>query len=204
MTAETRFRNVVNDGGLDDWLAERRRLGQDLGAEVWDGVYHVGLHARSNHGKLAHRLSAELHSRARAKRLNPTGEFIFGQEDDYRIPDMGWTSADVEDSALFVPRVEIVVEMESPGDETWAKVPFYFARAVAEVWVVSPHTRTVRAGVGLSSRPGEHVAAEPSESQSRNLAITSSTVSLTQASENSPFTLSAKRSRPNCAWGEMS
>lgn len=144
MTTETRVRQVVNDGGLDEWLAERARLGQDGRDEVWDGVYHVVPHPRSNHGKLAHKLSAELHGVARARGLNPTGEFNLGSANDYRIPDMGWTAAPVDDEELYVPSVEIVVELESPGDETWEKVPFYFAQGVREVWVITPQERRVR------------------------------------------------------------
>lgn len=101
------------------------------------------------HGKLAHLLSGELHSQAKARGLHATGEFNLGREDDYRMPDMGWTSAAVEDSALYVPSVEVVVEIGSTGDETWAKVPFYLAHGVVEVWVITPTTRTVRLLTGM-------------------------------------------------------
>lgn len=164
MTTETRVRHVVNDGGLDEWLDERRRLGQDGRDEVWGGVYHVVPHARSNHGKLAHKLSAELNEVARARGVNPTGEFNLGDANDYRIPDMGWTASPVDDADLYVPSVEIVVELESPGDETWQKVPFYFARGVREVWVIAPHDRGVRVltsvghDVGLSDVLGVTLA----------------------------------------------
>lgn len=36
-----------------------------------------------------------------------------------------------------------MVEIVSPGDESWAKLPFYAAREVAEVAVVDPQTREI-------------------------------------------------------------
>ncbi|MEZ0492458.1 hypothetical protein AB2L28_09445 [Kineococcus sp. TBRC 1896] len=36
------------------------------------------------------------------------------------------------------------MEFESPGDETWAKVPFCFERGVGEVWVVTPQASSVQ------------------------------------------------------------
>ncbi|WP_432564116.1 PDDEXK family nuclease [Kineococcus sp. SYSU DK003] len=138
---------VVQGGALDSWLAERRRLGQDGRDEVWDGVYHVVPHAHSSHGALAHRLSLALAGHASAAGLTTLGEFNLGtDEHDFRVPGMGWTSTPIEDLTLYLPTVE-VVEFESPGDETWEKVPFHFARGAGEVWVI---TRT--AGVSRCSR----------------------------------------------------
>lgn len=139
-------RTVVAHGdALDDWLAERRRLGQDSRDEVWDGVYHVVPPAHSSHGRLAYRLGIAFAARAAARGLSPMGEFNLGTGDrDYRVPDMGWTSTPLEESTLYVPSVEVVVEFESPGDETWAKVPYYFERGVGEVWVVTPQTSSVQ------------------------------------------------------------
>ena len=143
-------RTVVAHGdALDGWLAERRRLGQDGRDEVWDGVYHVVPHAHSSHGRLAYRLGIALAGRAADRELFPMGEFNLGTGDrDYRVPDMGWTSTPLEEATLYVPSVEVVVEFESPGDETWAKVPFYFERGVDEVWVITPQTRTVQVLTG--------------------------------------------------------
>ncbi|GAB3603575.1 hypothetical protein GCM10027586_06680 [Kineococcus gypseus] len=143
---------VAHGNALDDWLAERRRLGQDGRDEVWDGVYHVVPHAHSSHGRLAYRLGIALAGRAAERGLSPMGEFNLGTGDrDYRVPDMGWTSTPLEEATLYVPSVEVVVEFESPGDETWAKVPFYFERAAGEVWVITPQTRSVQVLTGPDS-----------------------------------------------------
>ncbi|WP_432561588.1 Uma2 family endonuclease [Kineococcus sp. SYSU DK003] len=143
---------VVHGGALDDWLAERRRLGQDGRDEVWAGVYHVVPHAHSSHGRLAHRLSIALAGCAAERGLFPMGEFTFGTGDrDYRVPDMGWTSTPLEEATLYVPSVEVVVEFESPGDETWAKVPFYFERGAGEAWVITPQTSSVQVLTGPDS-----------------------------------------------------
>ncbi|MEZ0167042.1 Uma2 family endonuclease [Kineococcus sp. LSe6-4] len=77
--------------------------------------------------------------------LHPTGPFNLGTGDhDDRVPDTGWTSTSLEEATLYVPSAEVVVEFESPGDETWAKVPFYVERGVDEVWVVTPRTSSVQ------------------------------------------------------------
>ena len=140
---------VAHRGVLDDWLAQRRRLGQDGRDEVWDGVLHLVPTPHSSHGRLAHRLSTALAARAAERGLSPMGEFNLGTGDrDYRVPDMGWTSTPLEEATLYVPSVEVVVEFESPGDETWAKVPHYLARGVDEVWVITPQTSSVQVLTG--------------------------------------------------------
>ena len=44
---------------------------------------------------------------------------------------------------MWHPTAAIVVEIVSPGDETWEKLPFYAAHRVDEVLIVDPLKRTV-------------------------------------------------------------
>ncbi len=53
----------------------------------------------------------------------------------------------------------LVVEILSPGDESWQKLPFYAAHAVDEVLVIDPDERSV-AWLGL--RGGEYQPLERS------------------------------------------
>jgi Uma2 family endonuclease len=41
------------------------------------------------------------------------------------------------------PTAALVVEIVSPGDETWEKLPFYAAHHVDEVLIVDPQERSV-------------------------------------------------------------
>jgi Uma2 family endonuclease len=60
---------------------------------------------------------------------------LFGAEDDWRVPDQLY--ARPEDAREEgVVSAELVVEIRSPGDDTYRKLPFYAARGVREVLVV--------------------------------------------------------------------
>jgi len=54
---------------------------------------------------------------------------------------------------LPAPPGSLVLEILSPGDETWEKLPFYAAHDVDEVLIVDPIDRTI-AWLGL--RDGEY------------------------------------------------
>lgn len=128
---------VAHGGALDDWLARRRALGQDVHDEVWDGIYHVTPHAPAEHARLAMRLLLGLQADADARGLEGLGEFNLGSEHDYRVPDFAWVERGVE-LPLFVPTAVICGEVVSPGDASLDKVPFYLAHGVQEVWLVEP------------------------------------------------------------------
>jgi Uma2 family endonuclease len=64
---------------------------------------------------------------------------VFRADDDYRIPDLafvarGRESVLAEDGARGGP--DLVIEVGSPGDESYEKFPFYAALGVREVGVV--------------------------------------------------------------------
>ena len=133
-------------GSVDDevngWLERRRRLGQDLRDEVWDGVYHVAPYEHARNGIVAWALGLAVTGPALAAGLVPGGSFNLGDPDDFRVPDLGFHRAPVT-PALYMPTAALVVEVLSPGDETIAKLPFYARRGVQEVWVVDPLARTI-------------------------------------------------------------
>ncbi|WP_380162050.1 Uma2 family endonuclease [Kineococcus sp. R86509] len=135
---------VAHGGVLDDWLQHRRALGLDTRDEIWNGTYHVTPHAHASHGRLAARLIVGLHAAASAVGLVALTEFNLGVEDDFRVPDLGFLPAAEEDGlGLYVPSAAIVVEIISPDDASYAKIPFYLARGVKEVWLLDPTARTL-------------------------------------------------------------
>lgn len=127
---------------IEGWLARRRALGQDGRDEVWEGVYHVTPHEPARNGIAAMALAALLDAPARVAGLVPGGSFNLGEEQDFRVPDLGYHRgvADVR----YVPTAALVVEVLAPHDETFAKFDFYARHGVDEVWVVDPVERTVR------------------------------------------------------------
>ena len=44
---------------------------------------------------------------------------------------------------MWHPTAALVVEILSPGDETWKKLPFYAAHRVDEVLIVDPSARVL-------------------------------------------------------------
>lgn len=120
------------------WLEQRRVLGQDLFDEVWQGEYHVAPAPHRRHGDVDDQLAGLLRPIARDRGLWPSGPLNIGGPDDYRVPDRAYLAG--RDVAAFEPTAAIVVEVVSPGDETYAKLEFYARRGVEEVLVVDPDT----------------------------------------------------------------
>jgi Uma2 family endonuclease len=125
-------------------LLERRRLaGVDRLDEVWQGVRHMVPGPSFEHARIATQLALLLDRPSRrAGLLLAMHEFNLGDsEQDFRVPDGGLHRPGT--AGVWLPTAAIVIEIVSPGDETWQKLPFYAAHAVNEVLVVDPDARTV-------------------------------------------------------------
>jgi Uma2 family endonuclease len=136
-------------------LERRRALGQDLYDEVWDGDYHMAPALHSSHGYTGDQLAVLLHPLAQRAGLTGTSAFNLGSPDDYRVPDRGLHRG--IPSATFVPTAAVVVEVVSPGDETWQKLDFYAEHSVDELLIADPAKRSV---AWLVLHAGRYVEAE--------------------------------------------
>lgn len=152
---------------LSVFLERRRALGQDRFDEVWEGVYHVAPAPNAWHGYAVLAVADVLSAATRAAGLIATSPFNLGDADDYRVPDLGY-HRDFP-TATFVSTAAIVVEVVSPDDQTFAKLPFYLAHDVDEVLVVDAGTRAARWFI----RSGDHYDERPASSR---VGITSSDV----------------------------
>jgi len=135
-------------------LLERRRLaGVDRLDEVWQGVRHMVPGPSFEHARVATQLTLLLDAPARgAGLLLAMHEFNLGEsEHDFRVPDGGLHRPGA--AGGWLSTAAIVVEIISPGDETWQKLPFYAARDVDEVLIVDPTERSV---TWLGLRVGEY------------------------------------------------
>jgi len=127
---------------IAELIERRRRLGQDLLDEVWDGVLHMNPAPHGRHTNVQQQLAELLGPLARAAGLLPRiGVFNLGGSDNYRVPDGGLFRPGVDQ--LYYPTAALVLEIVSPADETYEKLGFYAARGVDEVLIVDPETRTV-------------------------------------------------------------
>jgi Uma2 family endonuclease len=124
------------------FLARRRALDQDRSDEVWEGDYHVVPAPHPWHGHVDSDLAALLRTPAKAAGLFITTQFNLGVEADYRVPDGGYHRTMPSD--VWVPTAAIVVEIVSPGDETWAKFDFYARHGVDELCIADPQRRQIR------------------------------------------------------------
>ena len=144
---------------IEALLESRRISGQDRSDEMWSGVLHLSPHSTLGHARLSQQLAEILGPLARGVGLIPAiAEFNLGESDqDYRVPDGGL----VRDRAdhLFVPTAALVIEIRSPNDESWEKLPFYAAHGVDEVVILEPEDHGVH---WLQLQEGGYVAAERS------------------------------------------
>ena len=128
--------------GLANLIAERRRLGLDGHDEMWDGVYHVAPMARAGHGDVQHQLQVALAALAPSD-LVVSGPVNVGLgEQDHRVPDI--VVLRERTNIVWVPTAAMVVEVRSPGDETYEKFGFYHARGVEEILVADLADRELR------------------------------------------------------------
>lgn len=135
-------------------LERRRRLGQDRFDEVWKGVLHLNPAPSGRHGDLESQLHAVLRQLALDAGLRMRGQFNLGEDGDYRVPD-GGLDRDATDR-VYYPTAALVIEIVSPGDETWEKLDFYAARGVDELLIVDPQQKTV-SWMGLEAGEYKHL-----------------------------------------------
>jgi len=123
-------------------LERRRRLGQDLFDEVWEGVLHMNPAPSGRHARIEAQLLAVLQAPAAATELTVVGQFNLGDDEhDYRVPD-GGLHRDFSDR-IFYATAALVFEIVSPGDESWGKLEFYARHGVEELLIVDPQEKTV-------------------------------------------------------------
>ena len=130
----------------DELLEERRRLGLDRRDEMWDGVLHMVPPASSAHGRLELRLAALFDRAAASRGVWPIAEpGVFDPQvadmTSYRVPDLGYARPEDVSERGIEGRAVLVVEVLSPADESYAKLPFYRRVGVEELLFVDVKTR---------------------------------------------------------------
>lgn len=127
---------------IDALIARRRALGQDTFDEVWDGEYHMAPAAHNYHGFVVGELVVVLRAHALPRGLMVGVEFNLGHDEhNFRVPDLG-VHRDLRDE-VWLPTAAMVVEVVSPGDESWLKFDHYAAHDVDEFLIADPHGRSL-------------------------------------------------------------
>ncbi len=122
-------------------IAKRRALDLDRFDELWEGVLHMNPAPHGRHARLQAQLIKLLGPLAEAAGLIDLYVFNLGASDDYRIPDAGLLHPGPDE--LYYTTAALVLEIVSPGDQSYEKLPFYATRHVDEVLIVDPLARTV-------------------------------------------------------------
>jgi Uma2 family endonuclease len=138
-------RAVVLDpptAGLEELLERRRRSGLDRLDEVWKGDLHMVPAPSGPHSTVEWQLAHLLTPLAERAGLHAGGQFNLGEsEQDFRVPDGGLHRT--PPLVMWYSTAALVLEIVSPGDESWEKLPFYAAHDVDEVLIVDPEEHAV-------------------------------------------------------------
>jgi Uma2 family endonuclease len=142
---------------LEELLERRRHMGADRHDEVWEGVYHMVPAASTARSFTAQQVAVPLDGPARAAGLRVSLEFNLGVKNDFRVPDLGVHAEPC--SGIWIPTAAIVVEILSPEDETWEKLPFYAEHGVGELLIIDPVNHSVK---WLALQAGQYRAVDQS------------------------------------------
>jgi len=124
-----------------EMLARRRALGHDRFDEVWEGVYRMNPGPPFAHARVDSELVVALHPRARRAGLASVTTFNVGEPTNYRVPDQGYVR-DPQDG-LYLPTADVVVEVLSPGDDSYLKFGFYADHGISEIIIADPATASI-------------------------------------------------------------
>ncbi len=131
-------------------LAHRKAIGADRWDEMWEGVLHMTPAPGNEHQRMLDRLIAfllPLLERTGRGTLR-SGINVFDEsslEESYRIPDATFVGAGREailaDDGVRGGGPDSVIEIRSPGDESYEKLPFYARLGVREVLILDRDTK---------------------------------------------------------------
>src|SRR5437588_6757840 len=137
----------------DELIRERKRFGADRYDEVWNGVYVMPSMPSLEHQELVHDLGTifdEVVKRPGLGKVYP-GVNVSDRGADwkknYRVPDLVIvlkSSRAISHSTHVQGAADFLVEIESPGDDSEEKVPFYASLGVRELLLLHRDRRTLR------------------------------------------------------------
>jgi Uma2 family endonuclease len=131
-------------------LAHRKAIGADRWDEMWEGVLHMTPAPGNEHQRILDELLIFLVPllRRRGRGTLRSGINVFDESspaESYRIPDATFVAAGREailvDDGVRGGGPDAVIEVRSPGDESYEKLPFYARLSVREVVMVDRDTK---------------------------------------------------------------
>jgi Uma2 family endonuclease len=145
---------LIRDAGLfDPLIQERKRKGIDLYDEVWEGTYVLPSMPTNAHQLLVGDLDDVFREVVKKPGRGQTypganvSDRRKGWEYNYRVPDLLVVlnnSRAVDCDTHFCGGPDFLVEIQSPGDDTEEKVPFYGKVGVRELLIIHRDKRSLR------------------------------------------------------------
>jgi Uma2 family endonuclease len=145
---------LIRDAGVfNQLLQERKRKGLDLYDEVWEGMYVMPSMPTNAHQKLLDDLGDVLTEVVKRGKMGDKyqGANVSDRRKDWeynsRVPDMVVVlnkSRAIDCGTHFYGGPDFLVEIQSPGDDTEEKVPFYGKIGVRELLIIHRDKRTLR------------------------------------------------------------
>jgi Uma2 family endonuclease len=133
----------------EDILTWRRRTGADRWDEMWEGVLHMTPSPTRDHQDLEYHLESWL----RSQWGKPNRCLVYHQRNvaeantwpnNYRIPDLVLLTPArfaIDHNEYLNGGPDVVVEIYSPGDESYEKLAFYAKVGVREIWIIDRDSR---------------------------------------------------------------
>lgn len=136
----------------EELLAHRRKTGEDRWDEMWNGVLHMTPAPSFEHQRIVDELVIFLGPliKRTGRGLLRSGVNVCDAPtgwENYRVPDLTFVAAGHEsvvapDGVRF-GGPDAVVEIRSPDDETYEKLPFFAVLGVRDVVVIDRDTKRV-------------------------------------------------------------
>lgn len=162
---------ILDPDLVREFIQERCEQGIDQDDEVWEGVYIVPPLATNSQQRLATALSAigfiviTQEGRGQVHAGANVSDRRYGWKRKFRAPDVVMVLAGsraVDCNTHWMDGPDFLVEVQSPGDQTEEKIPFYGQIRVQELLIIHRDTRQL----GLYRHNGKKlVQVKPSDFQ---------------------------------------
>jgi Uma2 family endonuclease len=144
---------ILDQELIREFIQDRRERGIDQYDEVWEGVYIVPPLATNPHQSLVAALVAilfnviMLEGRGQVYPGANVSDRRFGWKRRFRAPDVVAVltgSRAVDCNTHWMGGPDFLIEIQSPGDQTEEKIPFYSQLGVQELLIIHRDTRRLR------------------------------------------------------------
>jgi Putative restriction endonuclease len=138
---------------IREFIQERHERGIDRFDEVWEGVYIVPPLATIRHQRLSTALTVILYNvmtlegKADVQGGANVSDRRLGWKRKFRAPDVVLvltSSRAIDCNTHWMGGPDFLIEVQTPGDETEEKIPFYSQLGVQELLIVHRDTRHLR------------------------------------------------------------